>query len=343
MQTDLFNFTLPDELIAQTPVEPRDSSRLMVVRRGAGTWEHRTFRELPSLLDAGDLLVRNNSRVVPARLTGKRVDTGGAWEGLFLRVTPENLWEILAKTRGKPQVGERIAVGQGLEIELVEKLESGNWLVRPLSAEKPYKLLETHGTVPLPPYIRRGVEGPGDRSRYQTVFASIDGSVAAPTAGLHFTDDVFRELANRGVGRVDVTLHVGVGTFRPIEAETIDAHTLHSEWASLDTRTADRLTTTRVHGGRIIAVGTTSARTLETAAQDGQFAQFEGETSIYIKPGHTFHAIDGLITNFHLPRSSLLVLVSALAGVDLMREAYAEAVREKYRFYSYGDAMLILP
>jgi S-adenosylmethionine:tRNA ribosyltransferase-isomerase len=343
VQTDIFDFHLPDDLIAQHPVEPRDASRLMVVRRGAQRWEHLAFRDLPDLLSAGDILVRNNTKVVPARLVGQREKTGGAWEGLFLRALPGDEWEVLGKTRGRPDVGERVVVGQGLRLELLSKDESGRWRVRPESDEPAGALLNRHGVVPLPPYIRKGVEGPDDRARYQTVFASVDGSVAAPTAGLHFTDEVFRRLAERGVGRVDVTLHVGLGTFRPIEVDRIDDHTLHAEWATLDARTADRLTQARAYGGRVVAVGTTSARTLETAARGGSIEAFEGETSLYLRPGHAFHAVDALVTNFHLPKSSLLVLVSALAGTDLIRAAYAEAIREGYRFYSYGDAMLILP
>lgn len=343
MQTDEFDFNLPDSLVAQHPVDPRDSSRLMVVRRSAGTWEHRIFHDLPDLLGAGDILVRNNTKVMPARLIGRRESSGGAWEGLFLRVLPDATWEILSKTRGRPSPGERVVVGQGLGIELVSKDEAGRWVVRPESDEPAGRLLDRHGVVPLPPYIRKGIEGAGDRARYQTVFAAIDGSAAAPTAGLHFTDEVFRRLAERGVGRVDVTLHVGLGTFRPIEAERIEDHALHAEWASLDPRTADRLTLARAYGGRIIAVGTTSARTLETAALRGPIGAFEGETALYIRPGHKFQAVDALVTNFHLPKSSLLVLISALAGVDLIRAAYAEAIREQYRFFSYGDAMLILP
>jgi S-adenosylmethionine:tRNA ribosyltransferase-isomerase len=343
VQTDAFDFDLSDDLIAQHPVEPRDASRLMVLRRSSGTWEHRIFRDLPDLLAPGDVLVRNNTKVVPARLVGRREATSGAWEGLFLRTLPGGLWEVLGKTRGRPTPGEFVDVGQGLRLELVSKDDSGRWTVRPQAEGDAASLLDRHGVVPLPPYIRKGVEGPGDRTRYQTVFARVDGSVAAPTAGLHFTDDVFRRLDERGIDRVDVTLHVGLGTFRPIEAERIDDHTLHAEWASLDAIAAERLNRTKERGGRVIAVGTTSARTLETAARSGRIEPFSGETALYIRPGHAFRAVDALLTNFHLPRSSLLVLVAALAGYDLMRSAYAEAIRERYRFYSYGDAMLILP
>jgi S-adenosylmethionine:tRNA ribosyltransferase-isomerase len=342
VQTDAFDFDLPDALIAQHPVEPRDASRLLVVHRGSGTWEHRDFRELPDLLAPGDLLVRNNTRVIPARLVGRRESTGGAWEGLFLRVNPEGTWEILSKTRGRPRPGEHVVVGSGLRLELLQKDDSGRWTVRPDSREPVSTLLERHGVVPLPPYIRKGVEGQGDRARYQTVFAAIDGSVAAPTAGLHFTDDVFHRLDARGIGRVDLTLHVGLGTFRPIEADRIEDHSLHAEWASLSIETAERINRARAERGRIVAVGTTSARTLETAAKGGLIAPFDGETSLYIQPGHPFRAVDALLTNFHLPRSSLLVLVAALSGYDLMRAAYAEAIRERYRFYSYGDAMLVI-
>jgi S-adenosylmethionine:tRNA ribosyltransferase-isomerase len=342
VQTDAFDFDLPDDRIAQHPAEPRDASRLMVLRRSSGTWEHSAFRDLPDLLATGDVLVRNNTKVVPARLVGRRESTGGAWEGLFLRVLPGGLWEVIGKTRGRPAPGEAVVVGQGLRLQLIEKDEAGRWTVRPDSPEDAAALLDRHGTVPLPLYIRKGIEGPGDRARYQTVFAAVDGSVAAPTAGLHFTDAVFHQLDARGIDRVDVTLHVGLGTFRPIEAERVEDHTLHAEWASLDGRAADRLNRARNDGGRIVAIGTTSARTLETAARNGPIEPFEGETALYIQPGHAFRAVDALLTNFHLPRSSLLVLVAALAGYDFVRAAYAEAIRERYRFYSYGDAMLIL-
>jgi S-adenosylmethionine:tRNA ribosyltransferase-isomerase len=282
--------------------------------------------------------------VIPARLVGHREATGGKWEGLFLRSLPDGSWEILANTRGKPAVGERVIVGEGLRLALVARGEAGRWVVRPEGHEgvPAAALLERHGQVPLPPYIRGGREGPGDRQRYQTLYARVPGAVAAPTAGLHFTDDVFRRLAARGIGSVDCTLHVGLGTFRPIEAERIEDHLLHAERAELSPEAAATLEGCRARGGRIVAVGTTSARVLETAAREGTLRGFAGETALYLRPGHVFRGLDALVTNFHLPRSSLLVLVSALAGVDLIRAAYAEAVRERYRFYSYGDAMLIL-
>jgi S-adenosylmethionine:tRNA ribosyltransferase-isomerase len=342
METSAFDFHLPEALIAQEPVEPRDRSRLMVVRRESGTIEHHVFAELPDLLARGDVLVRNNSRVVPARLVGHREATGGRWEGLYLRSEPAGQWQVLAKTRGRPELGERVRVGEGLSLRLVERLDDGRWLVAPDSQESVDVLLARHGQVPLPPYIRKGVEGEGDRQRYQTVYAEVPGSVAAPTAGLHFTPSVFQGLDARGIGVVDLTLHVGIGTFRPIETERIEEHTLHAESAVLTPETADLLNRRREAGGRIVAVGTTSTRVLEAAAVSGRYEPFTGETSLYLRPGHVFRGVQALVTNFHLPRSSLLVLVSALAGVELIREAYARAIENDYRFYSYGDAMLIL-
>jgi S-adenosylmethionine:tRNA ribosyltransferase-isomerase len=343
MKTSEFDFDLPESLIAQHPVEPRDHSRLMVLDRAAGRWEHSRFDRLPDRLARGDLLVRNNSRVVPARLIGARVATGGRWEGVFLRtVDCGAIWEILSKTRGRLKPGERVRVGEGLELELIERSSDGAWLVRPDSTLDVVSLLELHGRLPLPPYIRKGQEGPGDRERYQTVFAREAGSVAAPTAGLHFTSELMARLAEGGIETVDSTLHVGVGTFRPIEAEEIEEHRIHAEHAELSATAAERLNAARARGSRIVAVGTTSARTLETASSNGRFESFRGETSTYILPGREIVGFDALITNFHLPRSSLLVLVSAFAGREFVLEAYREAVREGYRFYSYGDAMLIV-
>jgi S-adenosylmethionine:tRNA ribosyltransferase-isomerase len=354
LETSAFDFALPDELIAQRPVEPRDRSRLMVVRRGEGRIEHRMFEDLPSLLAPGDVLVRNDTRVVPARLIGWREATGGRWEGLFLREQAGEdraCWEVLATTRGKPSAGETVIVGERerdgarLRLTLVARGEGGLWLVRPEPVAPAATLLERFGQVPLPPYIRKGREGPGDRGWYQTLYARRPGAVAAPTAGLHFTEAIFTRLAARGVESVDVTLHVGLGTFRPIEAEQIEDHVLHAEWAELSPQTAAVLNARRTRGGRIVAVGTTSARVLESPAarsEESSMVPFSGETALYLRPGHVFRGLDALVTNFHLPRSSLLILVSALAGVELVREAYAEAVRQRYRFFSYGDAMLIL-
>lgn len=345
------DFDLPEDLIAQHPVEPRDRSRLMVVDREAGRIEHRTFADLPDFLDSRDVLVRNDTRVVPARLIGRRESTGGRWEGLFLRECPDGSgsWEILAQTRGRPRIGERVIVGQGLVLALESRGEAGCWIVRPVADESgtvegstALALLERHGQTPLPPYIRGGRESAGDRGSYQTVYARRPGSAAAPTAGLHFTAELIDRLAARGIAFVDVTLHVGPGTFRPITAERIEDHVMHAEWAELSASAVDVLNERRRQGGRIVAVGTTSARTLETAAMGGSLAPFTGETRLFIRPGHVFHGLDALVTNFHLPRSSLLVLVAALAGEDLIRAAYEGAIRERYRFFSYGDAMLIV-
>jgi S-adenosylmethionine:tRNA ribosyltransferase-isomerase len=344
--TSEFNFDLPDELIAQHPMEPRDHSRLMVINRRRGCWEHRTFAELPEILDRRDVLVRNNTQVVRARLAGRRAATGGKWSGLFLREQPGGSWEILATTRGRPGPGEHVIVGQGLHLVLEGRGRAGSWIVRPLREgehdESTWSLLERHGQTPLPPYIRHGRAASGDRLAYQTVYARQPGSVAAPTAGLHFTSEVFARLAARGMTWVDLTLHVGLGTFRPIEAEKLEDHVMHAEWAELPTEAVATLKSRRLQGGRIVAIGTTSARALETAAAGETLQPFSGEIHLFIRPGHAFRGLDALITNFHLPRSSLLVLVSAFAGLALTRAAYAEAIQRRYRFFSYGDAMLIL-
>lgn len=343
MKTDDFDFHLPDELIAQRPADRRDSSRLMVVRRESGTIEHRVFSDLPELLRPGDLLIRNDSKVVPARLLGQRSDTGGRWEGLFLRELPGGLWEMMAQTRGKPEAGELIRIEESsVSLRLIENRGGGHWVVKPMSEAPTFELLERFGHIPLPPYIHRESDDPSDRERYQTVYASAPGSVAAPTAGLHFTQELFDRLHTRGVGVADVTLHVGPGTFRPIKANRIEDHEIHAEWAVIGPDVAQRLNLTRAEGGRIVAVGTTATRVLETCVDPSrQFRPFMGQTDIYLRPGLTIRGVDALVTNFHLPKSSLLVLVSALAGVDLIRDAYAEAVAQRYRFYSYGDAMLI--
>jgi S-adenosylmethionine:tRNA ribosyltransferase-isomerase len=344
--TSQFEFDLPNELIAAHPLQPRDRSRLMVVDRGRQRWEHRIFTELPEILGTGDVLVRNDTRVLPARLVGRRVTTGGKWEGLFLREQSDNTWEMLATTRGRPAAGECVVVGQGLRLVLEGRREGGVWIVRPERQEQQtgttVALLERHGLTPLPPYIRRGCETLADRVAYQTVYARRSGSVAAPTAGLHFSDELFARLAARGISWVDLTLHVGLGTFRPIESERIEDHVMHPEWVELTEDAVGVLKSRRSEGGRIVAVGTTSARVLEAAAADESLEPVSGETSIFIRPGHVFRGLDALITNFHLPRSTLLVLVSALAGLELIRAAYAEAIRCRYRFFSYGDAMLIL-
>jgi S-adenosylmethionine:tRNA ribosyltransferase-isomerase len=344
LETSEFDYVLPERLIAQQPLAERDQSRLMVVHRRGGEIEHREFRELPELLARGDVLVRNDTRVLPARVVGVRVATGGRWEGLYLRSLEGGRWEMLGTTRGRPAAGERVRTESGFTFVIEGRGADGTWIVRPEEEGGAREILERHGKVPLPPYIRKGLEEAGDRERYQTTFAARDGSVAAPTAGLHFTPSIFAALEERGVGVVDLTLHVGVGTFRPIEAARIEEHRMHAEWAELSAVAAARLNEAREQGGRIVAVGTTTARTLETSieAGEGRFVEWSGETRMYLQPGHAVRGFAALVTNFHLPRSSLLVLVSAVAGVALIRRAYAEAIKAEYRFYSYGDAMLIV-
>ena len=346
--TDLadYDYALPRELIAQFPLENRADARLMVIERAKGRWRHHFVRDLPELLLPGDCLVLNDTRVVPARLVGVRAQTGGRWEGLFLSATTDGAWRLLCKTRGKLAPGEAIALldneGQDdVRLALLEKQEGGVWLAQPLVEMETFALLERVGRVPLPPYIRGGEMRPSDRQRYQTVYAQRPGSVAAPTAGLHFTPALLERLQERGVRIARVTLHVGLGTFRPIEATRLEDHVMHAEWGQIDQAAVTAIETARRHGGRVIAVGTTCVRLLETAAQ-GPLQPWSGETNLFIRPGHEFRAIDGLMTNFHLPRSTLLVLVRAFGGDELIRAAYEEAIRERYRFYSYGDAMLIL-
>ena len=347
---DRYDYDLPRDLVAQEPLADRAAARLLHVRRACGTLAHRHVRDLPDMLRPGDLLVVNDTRVVPARLVGRRAATSGRWEGLFLRVTADGphagAWVVLAQTRGRPTVGERVVLvdRDGVDaatLELVGRGEGGAWIARPDPAEPHEALLDRVGRVPLPDYIRGGEERAGDRDRYQTVFARERGSAAAPTAGLHFTPDLLAALAARGVARAAVTLHVGLGTFRPITAERIADHEMHAEWCVCPPETAAAVRETRARGGRVVAVGTTAVRTLETAARGGEIAAWSGFTDLYITPGFRFRAVDCLMTNFHMPRTTLLVLVSALAGRDLVLRAYAEAVRERYRFFSYGDAMLV--
>lgn len=341
------DYQLPPELIAQEPCSQRDRSRLLVADRSSGSLRHQHFRDLPDLLAPGDVLVLNDTRVVPARLLGRRAQTGGRWEGLFLRSTPEGNWELLSQTRGRLLPGEIIEVEPGpLRLRLVEKTPERHWLVRPEVGEgesvEPFALLQRHGQIPLPPYVRKGRAQAEDETRYQTVFARTPGAVAAPTAGLHFTPELLQVLESRGIQRAFVTLHVGLGTFQPIQAADFREHPMHAEWGELPASTAEMLNACRARGNRIVAVGTTAVRVLETVAASGPLRAWSGETKLYIYPPYTFKAVDALITNFHLPRTSLLLLVGAFAGVDLLRRAYESAVAQRYRFYSYGDAMLVL-
>jgi S-adenosylmethionine:tRNA ribosyltransferase-isomerase len=338
-----FDYHLPDGLIAQHPAERRDEARLLVARRATGAIEHRVFRELPDLLAAGDLLVLNDTKVIPARVIGRREATGGKWEGLFVRETPDGLWELLAQTRGYAQPGEAFALDPGpLRLTLRGRTPDRHWLMEPDPPGTPAELLAVSGHVPLPPYIRKGRAGAADRVRYQTVFAAKDGSVAAPTAGLHFTPELLARLAAGDVGDTRVTLHVGLGTFAPVKADDPTRHAIHSEWCEVTAEAAEAVAACKARGGRVVAVGTTAARTLETAAGGGAVAPFRGETDLFIHAPYPFRAVDVLLTNFHLPRTTLLLLVGAFAGDDLLRRAYAEAVEKEYRFFSYGDAMLVL-
>lgn len=353
-QLSAWQYHLPDHLIAGRPTARRDESRLMVVDRHCGEIRHGSFRDLPDLLRSGDRLVFNNTKVVPARLFGFRTSTRGRWEGLFLSVESDGRWLITGKTRGRLQPGEtlsvypagsdpdRVTVDECLTLRLDEKTEQGTWIVSPEDERDPYAVLEQFGTLPLPPYIGRPVADEEDRQRYQTVFAETPGAIAAPTAGLHFTDQVLNACEQREVTSSKVTLHVGIGTFRPVNSECLSDHEMHSEWCEVTAETAAEIRQTRQDGGRVFAVGTTSVRTLESAARSGEIGAHSGDTDLFIQPGFPFRAVDGLLTNFHLPGSTLIVLVAALAGYDLTMKAYAEAVKSEYRFYSYGDAMLIL-
>lgn len=333
-----FDYHLPPHLIAQQPAERRDESRLLVLDRATDTISHHTFRDLPGLLRPNDLLVLNDTKVIPARVEGTRANTGGKWEGLFLHETPAGEWELLCHTRGFALPGEEFVLSPtGMRLTLVRRTDDRHWLMRPDRPGTAAELLATHGHMPLPHYIRKGHDEPADRERYQTVFAEHTGSVAAPTAGLHFTPEL---LSGLSVARV--TLHVGLGTFSPIKVDDPREHKLHAEWAEVTPETVAAVTKTKANGGRVIAVGTTSTRTLETAAQGGTLAPFRGPTDLYIHPPYQFRVVDTLITNFHLPKTTLLLLVGALAGTDLLRRAYEEAVRSEYRFFSYGDAMLVV-
>jgi len=348
---DLYDYDLPRELIAQEPLADRTAARLLVVRRPDGPLAHRHIRDLPEILRPGDLVVVNDTKVVPARLVGRRAETGGAWEGLFLRTETEGpqagAWLILAQTRGRPHIGERIVLvdragHDAAELELVGRGGGGAWLARPTTGGAVEDVLAQVGRVPLPGYIRAGVEQPGDLERYQTVFARMSGSAAAPTAGLHFTEELFARLEARGVTRAHVTLHVGLDTFRPITVADIAAHPMHTEWCECPAETAAAVAMTKARGGRVVAIGTTAVRTLETAAREtGAVSAWRGPTALFIRPGVSFRAVDCLLTNFHLPRTTLMVLVSTFASRGLVARAYAEAIRERYRFLSYGDAMLI--
>ncbi len=339
MKTSDFYYDLPPELIAQTPLERRDSSRLLVLNKADGSVEHRHFHDILDYLNPGDCLVLNDSRVLPARLLGKRA-SGGAVEVLLLKDTGNDTWECLTKPGRKTPVGAELSFGEGLlTATVVGAREDGNKLVRFHYEGIFLELLEQLGKMPLPPYIKEELQ---DQERYQTVYSRVNGSAAAPTAGLHFTPELLSAIRAKGVRLAWVTLHVGLGTFRPVKAEEITDHHMHAEYCMLSAVTAAILNQTRAEGGRIVCVGTTSCRTIESfAAEDGSFTERSGWTDIFIYPGYRFKAMDALITNFHLPESTLIMLVSAFAGRETVLNAYKIAVEQRYRFFSFGDAMYI--
>jgi S-adenosylmethionine:tRNA ribosyltransferase-isomerase len=359
-----WQFALPPELIASRPTPDRDGARLLVIDRTTQQITHSTIRELPQWLQSSDLLVFNNTRVLPARLFGVRTQTGGRWEGLYLETTSEGHWHLLCETRGRLVAGETVDLQSASEVistireshdipggtpstlrlKIIERTTQGSWLMEPDIPISPLEVLERFGTLPLPPYMGRRVADDDDQIRYQTAFASEPGAVAAPTAGLHFTPKLLQDCAARGVQSTELTLHVGIGTFRPIAVRKLSEHRMHEEWCRLPQSTCDRIHDAKSRHGRILAVGTTSIRTLESSAriQGLPLKAWEGRTDLFIRPGYSFQVVNGLLTNFHLPGSTLIVLVAAFAGYDLIMEAYQQAIRERYRFYSYGDAMLIV-
>jgi S-adenosylmethionine:tRNA ribosyltransferase-isomerase len=374
----MFDYEVPRQLVAQEPLRHRTDARLMVVDRRRQHIDHYHVRDLPQLLPEGDRLVLNDTRVIPAQLVGRRAQTGGRWHGLFIEAEPSGNWRILCKTRGRLKPGEAVVLidregRPDVKLWLLERLEEGQWFAHPDSEEPSASILERIGRVPLPPYIRGGNMVDADFDNYQTVFAERPGAIAAPTAGLHFTNELLKALDARGVPNSKVTLHVGLGTFRPIESESLEEHRMHSEWGEVTAATAAELNATRAAGGRIISVGTTVTRVLESAVRSGEeegesgrvgewetsnakqsqspaiplsqsriIPAWRGMTDLFIRPPFEFRAIDALLTNFHFPRTTLLLLVQTLGGWELINSAYEQAIREEYRFYSYGDAMLII-
>ena len=346
-ELDQYDYELPRDLVAQEPLRNRADARLMVVDRHSQSIAHHHVRDLPELLAAGDCLVLNDTQVVPAQLIGTRQQTGGRWQGLFLAADESGIWQVLGKTRGNIAAGESIVLldqemQESITLSLIGRSDGGSWLAVPDSDEPALEILDRIGRVPLPHYIHGGQMRPDDRERYQTVYARNPGAVAAPTAGLHFTTELLTRLAQRKIGNVKVTLHVGVDTFRPITSSELAGHAMHSEWGRLDDAGAEKLIRCRDAGRRIVAVGTTSVRVLESAAADGTLRGWTDHTNLFIHPPYQFKAVDALMTNFHLPRTTLLVLVRTFGGDALIQRAYAEAIEQRYRFYSYGDAMLIL-
>ena len=336
MKVSDFNYNLPKELIAQVPIKDRDQSRLMVLDRKNKTIEHKIFKDIIDYLEPGDCLVRNNTKVIPARLYGVKEETGANVEFLLLKRVNGDIWEVMVKPGRKLMPGVRVEFGNGLlKAEILEKFEDGNRKVK----FEYNGIFNEIGLMPLPPYIHEKLK---EKDRYQTVYAKYEGSAAAPTAGLHFTDELFKKLKEKGVEVANVTLHVGIGTFRPVKVENIEEHDMHSEHFYIKAEDAEKINKAKREGHRVIAVGTTSCRVLESVADDnGYVKEVEGDTNIFIYPGYKFKCLDALITNFHLPESTLIMLVSALAGKDFIMQAYEEAVKEQYKFFSFGDAMFI--
>ena len=339
MKVTEFDYDLPEELIAQVPIKKRDESRLMVLDRKNKTIEHKKFKDIIEYLEPGDVLVRNNTKVIPARLYGNK-ETGAKVEFLLLNNIEGDIWECIVRPGNKLHIGAKVIFGDGLlKAEILDTMEGGTRKVK-FSYEGIFnEILDKIGLMPLPPYIHESLK---DNDRYQTVYAKYEGSAAAPTAGLHFTDELLKKLEEKGVIIANVTLHVGIGTFRPVKEENVEEHKMHTEHFYIKKEDAEKINNAKTKGKRVIAVGTTSCRVLETIADEkGLVKETEGDTGIYIYPGYKFKCLDGLITNFHLPQSTLLMLVSALAGKEYIMEAYKEAVKEKYRFFSFGDAMFI--
>lgn len=344
---DHYDYDLPKELIAQHPLPNREDARLLRIERSEATIDHYHIRDLDELLRPGDCIVLNNTRVIPAKLIGFRTKTRGRWQGLFLEADESGNWRLVCKTRGRIEVGETVSLqdrkgNEKMTLRLLTRMDDGSWVAKPEMEGTWEDLLKMVGRVPLPNYIRDGNMVDADSKDYQTVFAKNPGAVAAPTAGLHLTEPLIRRLIDAGVRIAQVTLHVGIGTFRPVKAENLADHEMHFERGSIDEKSVNQIMEAKAAGGRVIGIGTTSVRVLETAAADGQLKPWTGETNLFIKPPYEFKIVDGLLTNFHLPRSTLLVMIRTLGGDELMAEAYRQAVEEKYRFYSYGDAMLIV-
>lgn len=339
MKVSEFNYDLPEELIAQVPIKNRDESRLMVVNRGKRTIEHRTFKDIIDYLEPGDCLVRNNTKVIPARLYGKK-ETGANVEFLLLNNIEGDIWESIVRPGNKLHIGTKVIFGEGLlEAEILDIMPGGTRKVKFNYQGIFNEILDQIGLMPLPPYIHETLK---DKDRYQTVYAKYDGSAAAPTAGLHFTNELLEKIKEKGIEIANVTLHVGIGTFRPVKEDEVEKHDMHTEHYYIKKEDADKINNAKKNGKRIISVGTTSCRVLETVAdENGLVKEIEGDTNIFIYPGYKFKCVDNLITNFHLPQSTLLMLVSALSDKDFMLEAYKEAVKDKYRFFSFGDAMYI--